>query len=112
MAKKEKAGLREMDIGIQEGLIGLATAVILLLTGLIEKSRRENVRDHAMVRDRLDELKTDVRDVRDDLKTDIKDVRDELKRDVRDVRNDFADHLKAHADTETPRRNRRSISSF
>ena len=51
-------------MGLQEALIGFAVAVIGLLTALVEKSRRENVRDHGMVRDRLDDIKLDVREVR------------------------------------------------
>ena len=62
MARKELGGLIEM--GLQEALIGFAVAVIGLLTALVEKSRRENVRDHGMVRDRLDDIKLDVREVR------------------------------------------------
>ena len=49
-----------MEFGLQEGLIALAVAIIGLMTALVEKSRRENNRDHAMVRDRLDDLKGDI----------------------------------------------------
>jgi len=73
-ARKELGGLIEM--GLQEALIGFAVAVIGLLTALVEKSRRENVRDHGMVRDRLDDIKLDVREVRSVL----------------------TDHLEAHAE--------------
>ena len=62
-------------MGLQEALIGFAVAVIGLLTALVEKSRRENVRDHGVVRDRLDDIKLD----------------------VREVRSVFTDHLEAHA---------------
>lgn len=51
-------------MGLQEALIGFAVAVIGLLTALVEKGRRENVRDHGIVRDRLDDIKLDVREVR------------------------------------------------
>ena len=51
-------------MGLQEALIGFAVAVIGLLTALVEKGRRENVRDHGVVRDRLDDIKLDVREVR------------------------------------------------
>jgi hypothetical protein len=63
-------------MGLQEALIGFAVAVIGLLTALVEKSRRENARDHNTVRDRLDDIKLDVREVRSVL----------------------TDHLEAHAD--------------
>jgi hypothetical protein len=74
MARKELGGL--IDMGLQEALIGLAVAVIGLLTALVEKGRRENARDHNTVRDRLDDIKLDVREVRTVL----------------------TDHLEAHAD--------------
>lgn len=73
-AKKELDGLN--DMGIQEAFIGLAIALIGLLTALVEKSRRENVRDHGTVRDRLDDI----------------------KQDVREVRSVLTDHLEAHAE--------------
>jgi hypothetical protein len=38
-----------------------------LLMLLIEKGRRENVRDHGFVKDRLDSLKEDIADIDEDL---------------------------------------------
>lgn len=38
-----------------------------LLAILVEKGRRENVRDHGYVRDRLDDLKEDIADIDDDV---------------------------------------------
>ena len=38
-----------------------------LLMLLIEKGRRENVRDHGFVKDRLDSLKEDIADIDSDL---------------------------------------------
>lgn len=82
-----------MDFGFQEGLIALAVAVIGLMTALVEKTRRENTRDHAMVRDRLD-----------DLRQDIHHVENKLDEGFRMVHGRVDDHLAAHADM--PKRGR------
>lgn len=82
-----------MEFGFQEGLIALAVAVIGLMTALVEKSRRENTRDHAMVRDRLDDLKGDIRH-----------LDDKVDEGFRMVHGRVDDHLAAHA--EMPKRGR------
>jgi len=38
-----------------------------LLAILVEKGRRENIRDHGYVKDRLDDLKEDIADIDDDV---------------------------------------------
>lgn len=86
------AGSVDMDIGAQEGFIALAVAVIGLLTALVEKTRRENNRDHAFVRERLDDIKDYVTDMRSDIKDDVKDV----KADLKDLRTDFNEHVVSH----------------
>lgn len=83
----------EMDFGIQEGLIAFAIAVIGLMTALVEKSRRENYRDHATVRDRLDDLKGDIRH-----------LDDKVDEGFRMVHGRIDDHLVSHADM--PKRGR------
>lgn len=82
-----------MEFGLQEGLIALAVAVIGFMTALVEKSRRENTRDHAMVRERLDDLKGDIRH-----------LDDKVDEGFRMVHGRVDDHLAAHADM--PKRGR------
>jgi hypothetical protein len=89
-----------MDIGAQEGFIALAVAVIGLLTALVEKTRRENNRDHAFVRERLDDIKEYVTDMRGDIKDDVKDVKSDLK----DLRTDFNEHIVSHAEVKPKRK--------
>lgn len=60
-----------------------------IITILIEKFRRENREDHAVVMDVLKDMKTDVRDMRDD----VKGVSDKL-----------ADHIEWHATKEAPKK--------
>jgi hypothetical protein len=92
--KNETVGLEnDMDFGIQEGLITLGIAVIGLLTALVEKSRRENIRDHGMVRDRLDDLKGDIRH-----------LDDKVDDGFRMVHGRVDDHLASHS--EMPKRGR------
>lgn len=91
-AKNETVGSGEMDIGAQEGFIALAVAVVGLLTALVEKTRRENNRDHAFVRERLDDIKEYVSDMRSDIKEDVKDVKSDLK----ELRSDFNEHIVSH----------------
>jgi gas vesicle protein len=98
--KKETAGSGEMDIGAQEGFIALAVAVIGLLTALVEKTRRENNRDHAFVRERLTDIKDYVTEMRTDIKDDVKDVKSDLK----ELRSDLNDHLTNHPKTESKHR--------
>lgn len=50
-----------MSVTLQDGLIALAVAALGFMTALVEKVRRDNSRDHEMVRDRLDDLKGDIR---------------------------------------------------
>lgn len=38
-----------------------------ILAILVEKGRRENIRDHGYVKDRLDDLKEDIADIDDDV---------------------------------------------
>jgi hypothetical protein len=45
----------------------VVTGAFGLLMLLIEKGRRENVRDHGFVKDRLDSLKEDIADIDSDL---------------------------------------------
>ena len=45
----------------------VVTGSFAVLMLLIEKSRRENVRDHGYVRERLDDLKADIKDVDSDI---------------------------------------------
>ena len=82
-----------MDVGIQEGLITLAIAVVGLLSVLVEKTRRDNNRDHATVRDRLDDLKGDMRH-----------LDDKIDEGFRMVHGRVDDHLASHA--EIPKRGR------
>lgn len=99
-ARKETAGSVDMDIGAQEGFIALAVAVIGLLTALVEKTRRENNRDHAFVRERLDDIKEYVTDMRGDIKDDVKDVKSDLK----DLRTDFNEHIVSHTEVKPKRK--------
>ena len=82
-----------MDVGVQEGLITLAIAVVGLLSVLVEKTRRDNNRDHATVRDRLDDIKDDMRH-----------LDDKIDEGFRMVHGRVDDHLAAHADM--PKRGR------
>ena len=82
-----------MDFGVQEGLITLAVAFIGLMTALVEKARRENTRDHASVRDRLDDIKGDIRH-----------LDDKVDEGFRMVHGRVDDHLASHADM--PKRGR------
>lgn len=94
MARNAPVGLEsDMEFGFQEGLIALAIAVIGLMTALVEKSRRENTRDHSMVRDRLDDLKGDIRH-----------LDERVDEGFRMVHGRIDDHLSSHADT--PKRGR------
>ena len=45
----------------------VVTGAFALLMLLIEKSRRENVRDHGYVAQKLDDLKADVKDIDGDI---------------------------------------------
>ena len=82
-----------MEFGLQEGLITLAVAALGFMTALVEKSRRENSRDHDMVRERLDDLKGDIRH-----------LDDKVDEGFRMVHGRIDDHLAMHA--EAPRRGR------
>jgi hypothetical protein len=82
-----------MEFGLQEGLITLAIAVVGFMTALLEKTRRDNNRDHATVRDRLDDLKGDLRH-----------LDDKIDEGFRMVHGRVDDHLSAHADM--PKRGR------
>ena len=77
--------------------IGFMTAV---LVALIQRSRKENRRDHGSVLDRLDlvssEIRKDIRQVRSDLtqvRTDVTQVRN----DVSQTRAEIAQHINDHA---------------
>lgn len=76
-----------MDFGLDQGLIALAIGVVTLLTALVEKTRRENTRDHASVRSRLD-----------DLRDDIHHLDDRVDNGFRMVHGRVDDHLNAHAE--------------
>ena len=54
------------------------TGSFAILMLLIERGRRENVRDHGYVAEKLDALKGDIKEVQNDLKTDIKDIDSDL----------------------------------
>ena len=82
---------------MQDGLIALAVAVIGLLTALVEKARRENVRDHSMVRDRLDDLKGDIRH-----------LDDKVDEGFRMVHGRIDDHLASHAELPKVGRSRKN----
>jgi hypothetical protein len=43
------------------------TGAFALLMLLVEKGRRENVRDHGYVAERLEDLKTDIKDIDQDI---------------------------------------------
>jgi hypothetical protein len=48
-------------------MAAIVTGAFGILMLMIEKGRRENVRDHGFVKDRLDSLKEDIADIDEDL---------------------------------------------
>jgi hypothetical protein len=48
-------------------MAAIVTGAFGILMLMIEKSRRENVRDHGFVKDRLDSLKEDIADIDADI---------------------------------------------
>jgi hypothetical protein len=68
---------------------GVLAAIFTLITVLVEKARRDNSRDHNIVRERLDMIKENVEHVREDLREDVRDI----KGDIRELRVEFHDHL-------------------
>jgi|DEB19_MinimDraft_3_1074340.scaffolds.fasta_scaffold00387_10 hypothetical protein len=85
-----------MSVTLQDGLIALAVAAIGLMTALVEKSRRENTRDHSMVRERLDDLKGDIRH-----------LDDKVDEGFRMVHGRIDDHLASHSDSAMTKRSRK-----
>lgn len=81
-----------MDISMAEGVAALAVAFGTIITVLVEKTRRDNNRDHGIVRDILKEIHDDVEDVRSDMK---------------DVRGRLSDHIEWHAGQQSPEQKRR-----
>ena len=69
----------------------VVTGAFGLLMLLIEKGRRENVRDHGFVKDRLDAIKEDI----EDLDTDISVM--EAKIDTHILDHSFAERVVASA---------------
>ncbi len=45
----------------------VVTGAFALLMMLVEKGRRENVRDHGYVKERLEDLKADIKDIDQDI---------------------------------------------
>jgi hypothetical protein len=72
-----------MDISMAEGIAALAVAFGTIITVLVEKLRRDNNRDHGIVRQILKDIHHDVDDVRTD---------------VREVRGQINNHMEWHAD--------------
>jgi len=77
-----------------EGIAALAVAFGTIITVLVEKTRRDNNRDHGIVRELLNDIHGDVEDV---------------KTDMREVRGQVNDHMKWHAESSdvTPEPKRR-----
>lgn len=73
---------------------GVLAALFTLITVLVEKTRRQNARDHNVVFEHLNMIKDNVEHVRDDLREDVRDI----KSDIRDLRVEFHDHLFHHHD--------------
>lgn len=73
---------------------GVLVALFTLITVLVEKTRRQNARDHSVVFEHLNMIKDNVEHVREDLREDVRDI----KADIRDLRVEFHDHLFHHHD--------------
>lgn len=97
----------EIDAALVKAIIGAFVALITLLTVLVEKTRRDNNKDHATVRERLDMIKDSVGELKQDIRDDIK----EIKSDVHILREEFHDHLFHHHDNDVPKRRGRPSKS-
>lgn len=71
-----------MDVSMGEALAAVGVLFATVLTVLIEKLRRDNNRDHGVVREMLKDIHGDVEHVRDD---------------VKDVSSRLQDHITWHA---------------
>lgn len=65
--KKSKKKSKKNQVAMDATWAAVVTGSFGLLMFLIEKGRRENVRDHGYVRERLDDLKEDIADIDADI---------------------------------------------